>query len=457
MPELLKILIVDDEVIVLDTLGGYLRESGHDVVCSQDATTALELMNTGDFDVAIVDIRLPRMDGMSLLAKMQHLDRDLPVVIITGHGNMETVIQALRQGAADFLTKPVHLIDLDAVLERTTRVRRLRQDCTRLRSTIGGLQSSEWERHGEQIMIGESAATKRSRDYIQQAVDANCDTVLITGETGTGKEVAAREFHLRRHSRDDAFIAVSCPAIPDSLVESELFGHVRGAFTGATVNRAGCFELADGGTLFLDEIGDLTPQAQAKLLRVLETRVVRRVGSARETPVNVHVVAATNAPLATRVQEKRFRSDLYYRLNVFSIHLQPLRERREDIMPLANHFLQTFCRPRQKQINGFTARATSLLVEYDYPGNARELRNIIERAAILTAEARIDIDHLHLRDMPSNEGAGAAPDVPIGADLEREQLLAALGQVKWNRSQAAKLLGMPYSTFRYKMKKHDLG
>jgi DNA-binding NtrC family response regulator len=288
------------------------------------------------------------------------------------------------------------------------------------------------------------------------AVEAKCETVLILGETGTGKEVVAREIHFLAGPDDSPFIAMSCPAIPDTLVESELFGHRKGAFTGATEDKAGYFELANGGTLFLDEIGDLSPAAQAKLLRVLETRTMRRVGASQEIQLNLRLIAATNVPLEELVKAGRFRQDLLYRLNAFVIQLSPLRERREDIIPLAEHFLSLALLRRGLPVAGFSPPAKELLLNYDYPGNARELRNLVERAAILCRSGMIQPEHLGLPP--------AAPSAPAGpfsearaAGSERETILQALQAAKWNRRAAAKALGMSYSTLRYKIKVLNLG
>ncbi|MFC1718363.1 sigma-54-dependent transcriptional regulator [Candidatus Poribacteria bacterium] len=444
----LKILLVDDEEIVHQTISGYLRDSGHQVDDVYDGLAALESIKAEDYDVAFVDIRMPGMDGLSLLGGIREIRPDISVVMVTGNADMDTVIQALRLDADDFLLKPVELLRLDAVLEKSARINALRQDRRRLRETISGIQASEDFRRRNRSFVGKSAATRDVREHIHQAVDADCETILVTGETGTGKEVVAREIHFQASSDECPFIAVSCPALPESLVESELFGHTKGAFTGATADRAGSFEMANGGTLFLDEIADLSAPAQAKLLRVLETRMVRRVGSSREINVNVRVISATNTPLEQLVEARKFRPDLFYRLNVYSIHILPLRERREDILPLAEHFLSMYATPRGLSLSGFSSEANNLLLNYDFPGNARELRNIVERAAILCRSGQILVEHLNL---PSDT-AEVIPAQATG-DQERSYILKALEEAKWNRRQTASNLGMPYSTLRYKMQK----
>jgi len=391
---------------------------------------------------------MPKMDGLSLLSKIGEIRPELSSVIITAHGNIEMVVQALRLGAADFLMKPIKFLELDAVVEKSKRIRQLRQGHRHLRETIRGIQTSEDLRLRNRCLIGVSQAMGEVRKQIQLAVEAQCETILISGETGTGKEIVAREIHFMSRGDERPFIAVNCPALPDSLIESELFGHVRGAFTGATTDKAGYFELADGGTLFLDEIADLSPPAQAKLLRVLETRKLRRVGGAREINVDVRVIAATNTPLEELVESKKYRKDLFFRLNVFTIRLLSLRERYSDIIPLAEHFLSTYIKGRGLNIAGFSSEAKDTLVGYEYPGNARELRNIVERAAIICRVGLIEPKHLNL---PKD----SRQDVPCSnhssEEQERKKIINALEQAKWNRRQAAKALGMPYSSLRYKL------
>jgi DNA-binding NtrC family response regulator len=399
---------------------------------------------------------MPGLDGFDLLFKAEALRPEMPVVMITGHADMEMSIQALRRGAADFLPKPVKLTELDAVLEKCLRQRDLRVDRSRLRGTRGIPRPGEVGT-AEGMLVGTSPATQMLRQQIREAVEAGCETILITGETGTGKEVTAREIHLQASAPGDPFIAVSCAAFSETLIESELFGHVEGAFTGATGDRQGCFELADGGTLLLDEAGDLTLAAQAKLLRVLETRSLRRVGGSKEVSVNVRVIAATNSPLQQCVASGTFRSDLFHRLNVYSIHLAPLRERREDILPLAEHFLGRYATERSLKAEGFSTRTRDKLLGYDFPGNARELRYLVQRATMLCRSGLVLPEHLSLPEaVPVARIASETPkaeSTTSAEDQERARILAALDQARWNRRDAAQSLGMPYSTLRYKMQK----
>lgn len=451
MEHSLNILIVDDEEIVHQTIADYLRDAGHQVNDAYNGLSALELIKAQDYDIVIVDIQMPGMDGLSLLSEIQDIRPDMSVVMVTGKGDMDTVIQALRLGAADFLKKPVKLVEVDAAIEKSVLIHGLRQDRRRLRETIGSIQAAGDFRDRNRSFVGDSAATRNVRRDIRQAVDANCETILITGETGAGKEVVARAIHFQASSDESPFIAVSCPALPESLVESELFGHTKGAFTGAATDRMGSFEMANGGTLFLDEIADLSAAAQAKLLRVLETRTLRRIGGAKEISLNVRVISATNTPLEELVKARKFRSDLFYRLNVYSIHILPLRERREDIFPLAEHFLSIYSMPRGIPLTGFSPEAKELLLSYDFPGNARELRNIVERAAILCRSGQILAEHLNLPEITTK--AIPSPSNQATGDQERSHIIKALEETKWNRRQASIILGMPYSTLRYKIQK----
>ena len=458
----LRILLVDDEEIIHETIGEYLTDSGAQVTALHDGISAVEGVERTDFDLMLVDVCMPGMDGFSLLEKVQQMRPEMSVVIITGHGSMDTAIQALRMGAADFLPKPIKLLELDAVVEKALRIRDLRKDKRHLRETIGGLQKADGLREGNRSLVGVSRSTEVLREQIRRGVEAGCDSILIEGETGTGKEVVAREIHFQATSEQSPFIAVSCPALPESLVEAELFGHSKGAFTGASTDRSGYFEMADGGTLFLDEVGDLSPAAQAKLLRVLETRSFRRVGGTKQIAVHVRVVAATNKPPDDLVRQGTFRSDLLYRLNVFSLALLPLRERRDDVIPIAEFFLRTYGSSRSQSFAGFSTEAKESLLDYDYPGNARELRNIVERAAILSAGEEVCSHHLSLPCRQEQATAAAGMSTRAAATRgdsndERNSIVLALEHSRWNRKRAATMLGMPYSTLRYKIDKLGIG
>jgi len=453
----IRILVVDDDPYFLRGISRMLKSEGYEVIEAPTGEDCLREMEEGKPDLVFLDVMLPDTDGLTLIPKLRDMQPDISVIVMTAHRDIDIVIQALRLGAADFLKKPFELLELGAVLEKSLRFNTMRQESRRLRETIRDIQHSEELRGQNRTLVGISSAMRKVQDQIQQAVGAECDTILITGETGTGKEVVARDIHFQSGSTENPFIAVSCPAIPDSLVESELFGHVKGAFTGATEDRAGHFEMADGGTLFLDEVGDLSASAQAKLLRVLETRTLTRVGSSREISVNVRVISATNAPLEKLVDDGKFRPDLFYRLNVFSIHIPPLRERRADILPLAEHFLSFYAEQRGLRFDGFSPEAQDCLLNYDFPGNARELRNMVERAAILCRSGQIRTGDFSLPVSEKNDALVLPTESDeAGEDKERKQILNALEEAKWNRSKAAKILGMSYSKLRYRMHKHKM-
>jgi len=446
----LRILLVDDEEIIHRTLEWYLTRLGHDVAHAYDGESGLECIQDGDYDLAFIDQRMPKMDGLTLLAKAQEIRPEMPSVIVTGHANLEMAIDALRKGVADFLVKPVDMLELEATLERARVIGQMRQDLRHLRETIGGIQMSETSRALGTEFVGASSVARQVRTQMLEAAQADLATILVTGETGTGKEVVARGVHFLAGSKESPFIAVSCPALADTLVESELFGHAAGAFTGATSRRAGCFELANGGTLFLDEVADLSPAAQADLLRVLDTRTFRPVGSAEEIGVDVRVIAATNTDLRAAIDQGRFRADLFHRLHLYHIYLPPLRERPDDIGPLAEHFLSAYAELRGSPLPKLSPEAKDLLKRYDYPGNARELRNLIERAAVVCRSSTIQPEHFNLT--PTSPAPRAERAAPASED-ERSQILAVLEQTRWNRREAAGQLGMSYSSLRRRIKK----
>jgi DNA-binding NtrC family response regulator len=450
----LNILIVDDERIIRDTVGDYLSDSGHKVDKVENGSIALKKVKKTEYDLALVDVQMPVMDGLTFLEKQKKLHSDMAVIIITAHRDYDAVVRALRMGAADFLNKPLKMEELDAVIEKAMRYRRLTIEKEHLSDTIKGLQDLDLLKYGSQYLVGTSPAMNEIRIQIKNIVETKCDTVLISGETGTGKEMVAREIHHQSDEGSGPFVAVSCPALPDSLVESELFGHTRGAFTGATEERAGFFELADAGTIFLDEVGDLSSQAQAVLLRVLETRQIRRIGSSKEKNVNVRVLAATNRPLEELLQEGKFRKDLFYRLNVCHVDIPPLQDRKDDILPLAEHFLNLYIRPRGFRIDGFSKSVKDLFLGYGFPGNARELKNIVERAAMLARSGIIDAEHVKLLDF--SQSASISPKKSKERDDEKTTILKVLEENQWHRGKAAAQLGLSYSALCYRINKFGL-
>lgn len=454
MDTTLHILIVDDEGVILRTLNNYLTHMGYDVTLCKNGEEALKAISETTFDVALFDLAMPQMDGLTLYKKTLEIDKDLPVIIITGHGTLENAIQALRLGIADFITKPIKMLELDATLTKVKRLDKLKKNNEKLHHTIGGLQNSEYLRDKNRLFIGKSPEAQRIRNQIKLAHEAHVETILITGETGTGKEVVARNIHFMEYSEKSPFIAVNCPSITESLIESELFGHEKGAFTNATNARPGYFEMAENGTLFLDEIGDLAHTLQASLLRVLETRSIRRIGAQIEIPVNCKIIAATNVDLDAQIKDKKFRNDLFYRLNVFHIQLRPLREHPEDIMPLAYHFLERSTKTRGRHLDGFSPEAQKSLQNYDYPGNVRELRNLIDQATIFCQSGYIMPSHLNIRFSPSDTPSKSV--TPSSKTLDRQTLMNALQATNWNRKEAARQLNITYPKLRYWIQKYNI-
>jgi DNA-binding NtrC family response regulator len=447
----LRVLLAGNEEDLRRDVLPFLRESGHEVEEVRDAEAALQRVAGAGLDVALLDTRM--LNGHRLAFGVRARDAGIatPLVLITDRDEVEAGLDATQLGATDYLLRPVTRFELqDAILKA---VRSGAADRAAPRGRDEPLASAS----GPGVcpaacLIGRSPAMARVREQVHAAVETRCRTILIQGETGTGKEVVAHEIHVAAAKAGDPFVAVSCPALTETLVESELFGHVRGSFTGATTDKAGCFEAANGGTLFLDEVADLSPAAQAKLLRVLETRTVKRVGGNRELAVDVRLIAATNSPLEELVAQQRFRQDLYFRLNVFNVALLPLRERMEDVLPLARHFARTQFIGRGIAIEGLTPGAEEVLLRHDYPGNVRELKNIIERAAIVCRHGMIRPEHIFLPGGKPVTSLDVLPREPS----EKDRILLALERTRWNRQRAAVELGLPYSTLRYKIKKHGI-
>ncbi|OGV78230.1 MAG: hypothetical protein A3K19_04745 [Lentisphaerae bacterium RIFOXYB12_FULL_65_16] len=454
----LRILVVDDEELVRVFFHDFLEQRGHLPRACASAAEALTIIEKEEFDLAISDIRMPGMDGLQFLAAVRERRPDFCVVLVSAYGTVDSAIQALRLGAADFLRKPVRGDELVAVLERVTRLRRLEEERTQLRGAIGAIQRGATPQGG--VLIGNSPAMAQVRESLQMAAASNCPSLLITGETGVGKEVAAREYHRLARAATDPFIAVSCPALPETLIESELFGHLKGAFTGAAVDRLGAFELAHGGTLFLDEIGDLSPAAQAKILRAIETRTVHRVGGTYERAVDIRLVAATHQDLLKRSETGSFRSDLLYRLNVFHVSIPPLRERTEDIVPLARHFCSLAT--SQSRPAALTPDAEKALLRHDYPGNVRELRNTVERAVILARGEPIQAKHVQFAHATPVQPCAPAPARDAGGEPTRDEppeaatLRATLEDCHWNRRTAAAKLGLTYDALLWRIRKYHI-
>src|SRR5881396_2772512 len=377
------ILIVDDEPGVRSALGGVLRDEGYEVDAVESGESCLDRLTRQAYDVVVLDIWLPGMDGLATFARMRERQIESQVVMISGHGNIESAVRAIKMGAFDFVEKPLSLEKTVLVVRNALRQRRLEAENQALRAKVDA----------QHTMVGESYAMMQLREQVAMAAPTN-GRVLIYGENGTGKELVARNIHQISRRRAGPFIEVNCAAIPEELIESELFGHVRGAFTGAVADRRGKFETADGGTIFLDEIGDMSLKTQAKVLRVLQEQTVDAVGGTASIKVDVRVIAATNKDLQAEIRAGRFREDLYFRLNVIPIFVPPLRERAEDIPLLADHFMAEFAREYGRRLKTFEPSATAVLQRYGWPGNVRELRNVIERLMIMVPGESFSADDL---------------------------------------------------------------
>jgi two-component system response regulator PilR (NtrC family) len=450
-----RILVVDDEQSMREFLEILFRRDGYDVTTAESVQSALLALEADDYDLLITDIQMGKRSGLELLRAARETSPDTPVVLITAFATTETAIAAMRDGAHDYVTKPFKVEEIRVVVEKALEKKLLASENRRLRTELRGALR-------QRTLIGHSPAMDRILELIDQ-VAATKANVLISGESGTGKELVARAVHAQSERRERPFVAVNCGAIPENLLESELFGHVKGAFTGAVQNKAGLFELADGGTLFLDEIGELPSPLQVKLLRVIQEKTIRRVGATAQHQVDVRLLAATNRRLEEEVAAGRFREDLYYRLNVIQVHVPSLRERLEDVPLLIHHFVERYARELGKTIEGVSEEAQARLLEYPYPGNVRELENVIERAVALCRGAIIGVEALppQLLDAPK---PGSPSQIPAGGcqldslvnDYERTLLLEALGRAGGVKKRAASLLGISFRSFRYRLEKLGL-
>jgi two-component system NtrC family response regulator len=449
VPDAFRILVVDDEPAQRELVAGFLRKQGFDVTEADGGRAALTRFQHEPFDLVLTDQRMEHLSGLDLLRAVRAMTPEAGVIVMTAYGTIETAVAAIQTGASDYLTKP---LNLDTLLHRIHAVRERQRLVTENRE----LREALAERHRVEGVIGESGAMQEVLSMVRRAAASDA-TVLVRGESGTGKELIARALHHASPRAVGPLVKVNCAALPESLLESELFGHEKGAFTGAVATRKGRFELADGGTLFLDEIGDLPLHLQVKLLRVLQEREFERVGSSRPIAVNVRLVAATHRPLEALVREGRFRDDLYYRINVVTITLPPLRERREDLPLLIEHFLRTFAVRNAKTIRGLTRDARETLLRYDYPGNVRELENLIERAVVLTRDDAISLADLPLTlHEPAAEPAAPATLTAAVEGLERRMIRDALDRAGGVQTRAADLLGVSERVLRYKLRKYGL-
>jgi two-component system response regulator HydG len=435
-----RLLVVDDDPAVRQALGRTLEKAGYEVVLAEDGQAGLDRLRQGDLHIVLADLKMPKLSGLELLRAVKAIAPDVEVIVITGHGTVEDAVEAMKEGAYDFIIKPVKRVQLEKTVRKAVEKQALVFQNRALQRRLDEL-------HGGGQIIGGSPAMLRTMELVKQVAPSTA-TVLIQGESGTGKELIAGAIHHGSPRRDRPFIRVNCAALPETLLESELFGFEKGAFTGAVARKEGRFELADGGTLFMDEIGDLNLATQAKLLRVLQEGEFERLGGTRTLRVDVRLVAATHASLATLVREKRFREDLFYRLNVITIELPPLRDRREDLPLLAQHFLRRFSAKNAKPIVGFTDETTEVLQAYAWPGNVRELENVIERAVVLTRDPMISPADLP-EAIVGSEPVGRHLVIPIGTpleDVEDRLIEETLRYTKGDKTLAAKLLGIATRT-----------
>jgi two-component system response regulator PilR (NtrC family) len=451
-----RVLVVDDEQSMREFLAICLRRAGHEVATADSGTAAIAHLKKQPADVVVTDLRMPgELDGLGLLHAVKRAGSgfDAEVVLVTAFATADTAIAAMKQGAYDYLTKPFKVDEINSVITRVMEKRALVAENAALRELVAG-------RVRLAQLLGKSKAMQRVFELIQK-IHSTKTSVLITGESGTGKELVARALHTEGSRAGGPFVAVNCGAIPDELMESELFGHVKGSFTGAVADKPGLFKIASGGTLFLDEIGELSLGLQVKLLRALQERRVKPVGATDELEIDVRVVAATNRELEEEVARGAFRADLYYRLNVIELRLPPLRQRREDIPLLAEHFVRRFAGEQDKPVAGISPAAMKRLEEYDFPGNVRELENVIERAVALTSGPVIDVDDLPVFRTAARAPADPAIDFPpdgvdldrLVGDYERVIVTKALERAGGVRKRAAALLGITFRSLRYRLDK----
>ncbi|MCR9096864.1 MAG: sigma-54 dependent transcriptional regulator [bacterium] len=448
-----RILVVDDEQSMREFLEIFLRREGYAVSIAADVDTAIAHLESDEIDLVITDMQMPEKTGLDLILAAREISPETIAIVVTAFGTTDSAISAMKEGAYDYLTKPFKVDELSIVIEKALEKKLLSNENQRLRRE---LRSQSRDRN----ILGSSRAMQEVFDLIAQVAETKTN-VLVSGESGTGKELVARAIHEQSDRASEAFVAINCGAIPENLLESELFGHVKGAFTGAVQNKEGLFEAATGGTLFLDEIGELSQPLQVKLLRALQEKSIRRVGDTVDRKIDVRIVSATNRRLEEEVAEGRFREDVYYRLNVIQLQLPPLREREEDIPLLAQHFIRRFSEELGKEVEGMDAEAYDLLASYGFPGNVRELENLIERAVALARGPVIGPDLLPPTVVRPTSSQPMAPRVTaegvdletLVSDYERSLLEEALVQSKGVKKQAARLLGISFRSFRYRLEK----
>jgi DNA-binding NtrC family response regulator len=452
-----KILVVDDEPGAVEILVDLLGQENYVVTTAQDGEEALAFIRESSYDLVLTDLNMPKLNGLELLTKIQQMNSETMSLVLTGCGTIDNAVAAMKAGAYDYITKPFNVDEMLLTVQRALEYRTLKKENKNLKQLVD-------REYNFKNFVGDSEEMQQVFSFIRKVTDTDT-TVLIQGESGTGKELVARAIHFNSHRADAPLIPINCAAIPRDLLESELFGHVKGAFTGATTSRAGRFEMADGGTLFLDEIAEMPPELQVKILRVLQEQQFERVGGTKTIQVNVRILAATNKNLDKEIKNGRFREDLFYRLNVIPVRLAPLRERVSDIPLLARHFLEKFSKEKRRSIKGFTRDAMQCLEHYTWPGNVRELENLVERMVILTEGETISIhdlpEKIHVPIKPSSIPSLKIPTQGIFLndaveEFENELILKAMKIAGGVKSKAAKLLNLNRTTLVEKIKKKKL-
>ena len=441
-----NILIVDDEEIVRESLASWLEEDGYEVKVAENADRALERLPEKEWNLAMVDLKMPGMDGIELMDEIRKIKPETIVIIMTAYATVDTAVQAMKKGAYDYIVKPFNPEDLSMTIRKIIEHQKLLKENIYLRKEL----KKQYRLHD---LVSKNHKMIEIFDLVKTVAKSN-STVLVQGESGTGKELLSRAIHMESPRKDAPFVTVSCASLTESLLESELFGHEKGAFTGADQARSGKIELAKDGTLFLDEIGDISLKLQMDLLRVLEEKEFRRVGGTQLIPVNSRIIAATNRDLTKAIEEEKFREDLYYRLNVISVYLPPLRDRKEDVPLLVDHFLERFNIEMGKNVEGVAESAMRMLMDYSWPGNARELRNVIERAMVVTKgrmilEVDLSLPKTPGVSLPNNRGKSLS-------DMEKEHIRQVLLDNRWNIIRSAQVLGIDRVTLYNKIRKYEL-
>jgi two-component system response regulator PilR (NtrC family) len=453
-----KILVADDEKSMREFLDIMLKKEGYKVTLASNGEEVMKLIEKDIFDLALVDIRMPRQDGISVLKRIKSISPETVVIVITAYASADTAIKAMKEGAYDYITKPFKIDEIKLIIQNALEKKHLQKENLLLKQVVR-------DRYHFENIIGQSSKMLELYDLLEKVAPTKTN-ILITGESGTGKELVAKAIHYNSPRKDKPFVTLNCGAIPESLIESELFGHMRGAFTDAISTKKGLFEVADEGTIFLDEISELPLMMQVKLLRVLQDGEFKRVGGTEDIRVDVRIISATNKNLEEAVREKQFREDLFYRLNVIQIKIPSLRERKEDIPLLTSHFLKRYSEELGKQISQISPEALRVLVQYDYPGNVRELQNIIERAMALETSQELTAQNLssYIEEQLPNKKRALDLEIPsegvdlekIVEDVERTLLLKALDRTKGIKKKAAELLHINFRSMRYRLEKYGL-